>query len=442
SSAISAAMKDGLGCRAVSSAVVSFRDQLILAISEAGGAAVRLEMKLSLCVHGGRSLVNASIRGRTAIAFLRQLQLGGLEFSAAATPEAIHGLVSLAVADPSSGAAHAALGFSAGQATLTGIRPLPPLDDVRWDAVGHADTVSAYGAAGLELGLAEPLRMEIVTAVESAVDAAGDGHAVNLDVARTASETIVNEQDLDNLLQLAERPEFDVFTVQHSLRVAVLTSYVARQMGAPLETVIEMTAAAMYHDVGKGLIPDSILYKPGRLDEEERRIMSTHPERGAEILLESPDVGSYALGAAWGHHLRHDGHGYPDRRPWFVTNRATSLIQICDVYEALTARRPYKDAFSPAKAYQVLHSDPGAFDPGLLAAFTRAIGLYPPGRFVAMSDGRLGRVSRAGRGLDRPVVRTFPAGEIVELDGIDHAELHVTELMEEPDFVRRLRDEG
>ena len=194
----------------------------------------------------------------------------------------------------------------------------------------------------------------------------------------------------------------------------------------------------MYHDVGKGRIPEEVLYKPGRLDDDERRVMNMHPELGASILLEGEGVSSCALGAAWGHHLRYDGSGYPDRRPWHESTRATSLIQICDVFEALTARRPYKAPYSPARAFQILYSDPGAFDPALLAAFTRALGLYPPGRFVLLSDGRLGRVARAGRALDRPVVRTFPKGDTVTLGAQENAQLSVTRLLEEPEFIELL----
>ena len=444
SAALDAALQGDAKSTETMYAVIRFRDELILALSEAGAPSVELHMRMSLFVHGGRTLADASIRGRTMITFLRRLQRGGFSFTGAATPESVTKMIGLACKLVAAEVVPTNEAFLHELSTIDGIELLAPNDDIRWDCVNDTSTRNAYTSAGFDLAVAEPTRMEVATAVEDAVDAASDGLSIDINVARTASETVMDaaEFGFDNLMQLAERPEFDVFTVQHSLRVSLLTSYVASRMGASREAVIEMTAAAMYHDVGKGRIPEHILYKPGRLDEDERRVMATHPERGAEILLDSQNASPYALGAAWGHHLRYDGRGYPSRRPWFQTSRATSLIQICDVFEALTSRRPYKAPYSPARAFQILYSDPGAFDPALLAAFTRALGLYPPGRFVALSDGRLGRVASVGKALDRPVVRTFPDGEVVDLSAPEAQALRIIELIEEPDFVRRLRNEG
>lgn len=442
SAALDAALAEDEGSTAVMSAVVRFRDSLVLGLSESGGATLDLHMRMSLFVHNGRTLADASIRGRSVITFLRRIGRGGFRFGGTATADSITKLISAARRVASGEVDATSNAFKSELDALEGIETIPPLDDVRWDIVNDAATRTAYTAAGLDIAHAEPTRMEVATVVEEAVDAAGDGHSVDIDVARTASETVLDatESGFGDLMQLAERPEFDVFTVQHSLRVALLASYVAGRIGVSREANIEITAAAMYHDVGKGRIPESILYKPGRLDEDERRTMASHPALGAEILLESQNKSPYALGAAWGHHLRFDGKGYPQRRPWFQTSRTTSLIQVCDVFEALTSRRPYKAPYSPARAFQILYSDPGAFDPGLLAAFTRALGLYPPGRFVALSNGKLGRVARVGAKLDRPEVRTFPDGEIVDLTAPEHNGLSVIELIEEPEFLRRLRD--
>lgn len=443
SAAFDVSLREGVRATDAMYAIVRFRDALMLGLTESSTGLVELHMRMSLFVHGGRTLADASIRGRSTITFLRMIRRGGFRFTTGASADSIAQLVGLACNLEQGVVSAKNPEFERNLAAIEGIECLDPLDDIRWDCVNEASTTTAYSTAGFDLEMAEPTRLEIATAVEDAVDAAGDGNSVDLNVARTASETVVQaaEFGFDNLMQLAERPEFDVFTVQHSLRVSLLTSYVASQMGVPREANIEMTAAAMFHDVGKGRIPESILYKPGRLDEDERRIMAMHPELGAEILVESQNTSSYALGAAWGHHLRFDGRGYPSRRHWFQPSRVTSLIQICDVFEALTSRRPYKSPYTPARAFQILYSDPGAFDPGLLAAFTRALGLFPPGRFVSLSDGRLGRVAQVGQRVDRPTVRTFPDGDLVVLDDPESHELRVAELIEEPEFVRRLREE-
>ena len=404
------------------------------------GSSIKLHMCESLFVHSGIPLADASIRGRATIAFLRFTDSGGIDFSTEIDLPSIVELIDLARGvckgeDKAFGDSRRAR-----LEALRGISLLEPNDNITWDWIDEGPAGQAYETAGFALESAAPARRDVATAVEEAMGQAGAGEAVQMDTARTVSESIVavGQSGFDNLMQLAERPEFDVFTVQHSLRVSLLATYVASQHGASKELMTELGAAAMFHDVGKGRIPEEILYKPGRLDEDERRVIATHPQLGTEILLESPSVSACALGAAWGHHLRHDGKGYPARRPWFEVTQATSLIQVCDVFEALTARRPYKAPYSPARAFQILYSDAGAYDPSVLSAFTRAMGLFPPGRFVLMSDRTLGRVARAGKTLDRPVIKAFPTGTMIDLSEPANAGLAVARLLQEPEFVQLL----
>ncbi|MEL6713814.1 MAG: HD domain-containing phosphohydrolase [Planctomycetota bacterium] len=437
--AFDAALTDGARSDRALRETATLHVALSTAFASQANAPIELRMRMSLFVHGERALSDASIRGRTTIALLRRLQVGGIGFTVDVSPASLTELIEncAALFESEAASPEATIRRATG---LAGVHLLEQQDDVRWNFLSNPATAEVYSSAGLDVSGAHPIRHEIATTLDEAVAAASAGGEVDLNAARTTAEQMLatSEERFDSLLQLAERPEFDVFTVQHSLRVSLFATYVASNLGAPKEFLIELGAAAMYHDVGKGRIPDEVLYKPGRLDDDERKVMSMHPELGASILLDSDDVSTCALGAAWGHHLRFDGAGYPERRPWFQTTRATSLIQICDVFEALTARRPYKAPYSPARAFQILYSDPGAFDPALLAAFTRALGLFPPGRFALLSDGRLGRVARAGRALDRPVIRTFPRGEMVTLGAPENAHVSVARLLEEPEFMQLL----
>ena len=77
--------------------------------------------------------------------------------------------------------------------------------------------------------------------------------------------------------------------------------------------------------------------------------MSAHPTLGATILLENQGVGPLGVAAAWGHHLRFDGGGYPPTPSWRIKSKVTSLVQACDVFEALTAVRPYKAPMAPRR---------------------------------------------------------------------------------------------
>jgi len=90
---------------------------------------------------------------------------------------------------------------------------------------------------------------------------------------------------------------------------------------------------------------------------------------------------------------------------WHKPGFAAAVIHVCDVFEALTATRPYKKPMSPHRAYEIMFKDRAAFDPRPLSALVQALGLYPPGSEVVLTDGRRGVVARAGKNLDRPAVR-------------------------------------
>jgi len=195
------------------------------------------------------------------------------------------------------------------------------------------------------------------------------------------------------------------------------------------------------HDIGKARIPGEIVHKRGALTDAEYQTMKLHPVLGAEILLAHEHATDFDRAAAWGHHIRHDGKGYPLQPAWAVRHPLTALLQICDVFEALTAIRPYKKSKDPQQSYQIMLADKGGFHPGILAQFIRALGLYPPGNMVKLSDGRRAKVMAASHVIDRPGVLIthdqggyeLEDGETVYCDLSDpaFADLSVNELLME-----------
>jgi len=125
---------------------------------------------------------------------------------------------------------------------------------------------------------------------------------------------------------------------------------------------------------------------------------------------------------------------------WAARSRVTALLQVCDVYEALTAVRPYKPALPPRRVYEVMLADSHAFDPGALNALMRTLGLYPPGSRVRLSSGEQATVTASGRRIDRPKVEVThtPDGRrlmrndwrLVDLGSAETASLSVSELLE------------
>ena len=130
-------------------------------------------------------------------------------------------------------------------------------------------------------------------------------------------------------------------------------------------------AAAPMHDVGKIGIPDSILLKPGRLDEAEFEIMKRHTVIGAQILSDSPArVIQVARSIALTHHERFDGSGYPHGLAGSDIPVEGRIMALADVFDALTSKRPYKEAYPLEVALGIIDSERGRhFDPAVVDAF-------------------------------------------------------------------------
>jgi HD-GYP domain-containing protein (c-di-GMP phosphodiesterase class II) len=245
---------------------------------------------------------------------------------------------------------------------------------------------------------------ELFDTVASAHGNAALNREVDVGQTRSVSEFMLRyiQKDFADVMQFIHYPDYDSYTVGHSVRVASLAVYVGSRMGWPEKEMLGIGTAGLLHDIGKCKIPDEILLKKGRLNDAEFAVIRDHPRAGVEVLLELPGTTEIDLAACWGHHIRHDGGGYPRQPSWAVHHPVTALLHICDVFEALTAARPYKPAMEPQAAYSIMLGDRGGFHPGLLAAFIRMVGLYPPGTYVRLSDRRVGLVKSAGREIDRP----------------------------------------
>lgn len=253
----------------------------------------------------------------------------------------------------------------------------------------------------------------------------------NFDInnAKSVSEYMLQyvQSSFADVMQHVHYPDYDSYTVGHSVRVASLAVYVAHKMGLPKKDLLEIGTAALLHDIGKCNIGDEILFKNSRLSPQEYEEVKDHPRSGVEILLEQKGVSSLDLAACWGHHIRYDGGGYPLQPNWAISHPVTSLIHVCDVFEALTAVRPYKQALTPQRAYSVMLADKNGFHPGLLASFIRMVGLFPPGTFVRLSDRRVGLVSETGDSIDRPVLLIKKSQTGTPLTENDQYELNLSD---------------
>ncbi len=230
------------------------------------------------------------------------------------------------------------------------------------------------------------------------------------------------------LLGLARQEQYDAFTFGHSIRVAILAMNFARALTADRELQIRIGAAALLHDVGKSLVPFEILHSNKRLSEDERREMGRHAELGAKCLLDHHDSDPLAIVAAFGHHLSPDGTGYPRTVHEHPITWITSIVKICDIFEALTAARPYKSAMAPIRAYRIMLAMGEKLDRGLLKRFIEINGIYPVGQRVELEDGVIAVVDRQTDDPLHPVVVIVQHGDGSEPDPEDNEPFDLREI--------------
>jgi HD-GYP domain-containing protein (c-di-GMP phosphodiesterase class II) len=182
-----------------------------------------------------------------------------------------------------------------------------------------------------------------------------------------------------------------------------------RQLGLEGDALKSAGMAGLFHDVGKMMIPEAVLNKPGKLTDEEFAIVRTHPERGWEILKLSADVDDVALDVCRHHHERVDGMGYPDRLSGDDLTLFARMGAVCDVYDAITSERCYKARWDPAEAIRKMAEwQEEHFDQTVFKAFVKTVGIYPVGTLVKLKSLRLGVVTdQTAKSLLKPVVKVF-----------------------------------
>jgi two-component system cell cycle response regulator len=160
--------------------------------------------------------------------------------------------------------------------------------------------------------------------------------------------------------------EKDSDTVSHSLHVSILSVEIARALSLDEDRLEDLSTAARLHDIGKIAVPDSILAKPDPLDEEEFRIVKTHPTVGAELLSRWGLPGPAAIVRQ--HHERIDGTGYPMGLSGEQISLEARIIHVADAYTAMTRDRPYRQALSEDDALTELVRHAGSqFDARVVA---------------------------------------------------------------------------
>jgi len=256
--------------------------------------------------------------------------------------------------------------------------------------------------------------LSILTATMEKVN---KGENFSVDAVSSVASDIVEElvTQADVAIHLTGIAIYDDCTLAHSLNCSIYSALLARSCGFTIPQIKVITCGALLHDMGKIEIDKKILNKPGSLTNDEFAVMKQHTALGFKLLTKKRlEISSLVAHMAWQHHEKIDGSGYPRGLQGEQILSYARLLSITDVYEAITAHRPYRKAMEPEDAYNIILSGLGtSFDEKFGQIFLSKIALYTPGTEIFLNTGeRAIVVSVPVNNPQRPMIRliSYPDG--------------------------------
>lgn len=200
-------------------------------------------------------------------------------------------------------------------------------------------------------------------------------------------------RNFNALLLITTIKKTNDYTYRHSINVAIFSIAFSRFLGLDEDETFNTGMAGLFHDYGKAFVPQQVLNAPRSLSQQETNIIRSHVKRGHDNLKDLPWTNPVILDGILHHHERHDGTGYPHKLAGDEISLHGGIISICDVYDALTSSRVYKNAIPPSQAVKKLFKNSGqAWKPGLAEQFIKLVGIFPVGTVVHLSNDTTGIV--------------------------------------------------
>lgn len=263
--------------------------------------------------------------------------------------------------------------------------------------------------------------------IEKAINIVGDlehalrAHETDLpikEVDAVVSDFVADiKENGDACLNLLDLAEMDDYTYTHSVNVSTLCIALGLALNLEEDKVINVGTAGLLHDIGKTLIDIDIINKPGKLNEEEWAIMRNHPTYSYQILKAQNRFGPAVLNGVLLHHENYNGKGYPLGITAEKSNIYAQIISVCDVFDAITSKRSYKDAATYSEAFTHIMDNTGTkFHPKISQVFLKDLikkineePLYPIDSYVLMNTGEIAYVvdHRQSPYSLRPIVNIF-----------------------------------
>lgn len=292
--------------------------------------------------------------------------------------------------------------------------PLPPLSEVEPRFVPLAERVKAASpkvSLGEERRRAGRLINEASGTVSDLMLAARAGQHVEAarlePIVGKMIESVIRNPDA--LAPLARLKQMDSYATEHAVATAALIIALGRQQGMPLPELEKLALGTLVKDIGQSAIDARLITKPGMLSQAEYSVVQSHVEEGLAVLEATARLSETSVAVVLEHHERYNGCGYPYRMAGDEISLAGRMAAIVDTYDAMTSDRPYRPALSPSHALRQLYDQGGTqFDPALVAAFVRTVGVYPVGTLVLLESGHLAVVEAVRPDkLLSPVVRVI-----------------------------------
>jgi HD-GYP domain-containing protein (c-di-GMP phosphodiesterase class II) len=272
--------------------------------------------------------------------------------------------------------------------------------------------------------------------VKEVVESINQQKALNIRKAKRLMQNAVNAimQDDSTLLGLANIKNYDEYTFNHSVNVAIYAIALGQRIGIPKKHLSHLGMAGLFHDMGKTRIPKEILNKTGKLSPEEWLMMRSHPLVGTELIMRMKEWGELStrmIEGAFEHHLRYDLTGYPRLTRKRKITLFGRIITIGDFYDALVRPRVYnRFPYVSEKILGIMLERSGKdFDPAIVKVFINMIGIFPLGTLVLLNTNEMGLVTQIQEDselIDRPKVcllsysdGEYRKGKVVDLREMD-----------------------
>lgn len=216
----------------------------------------------------------------------------------------------------------------------------------------------------------------------------------------------------------------DNYLMEHSVNVAVLMAILGKHLELEPTYLHQCVTGALLHDIGKILIPDEVLHKPGKLDNDEFNTMKRHASLSRKILESSNNFSQVSINIAGQHHERMDGHGYPEGLKGEQISPEARMTSVVDVYDAITADRVYHKGMHPSAALKRLLEWSGPhLDKTYVHAFIKAMGIFPVGSLVELDNGFAAVVVEESLQSMQPIVKVMYNLKHKEYVGVEKHDL-------------------